>query len=164
MHIVVVAADGGGTAAPAAPAAPAASMKALVMGVILTTSTSALACFTPIADFFTGPCPFEGQEVPRNSELRLFGFDEGVQRLPLTVPDGRIVDVEVARDQLSAFLVITELVPGPHRQRGSQPSSDVALGPFAEAVVACSVKPERLPLRSASASTKFPSRADAQRM
>ncbi|MDP2345499.1 MAG: hypothetical protein Q8O67_31435 [Deltaproteobacteria bacterium] len=87
----------------------------LVTAITLSASLPALPCSFRLADLLTGVCPFQDRVVPRNAELRIFGFDDGLTTLTLTRPDGTIVDVTLAADNVSTIVVGAGLLdPGAH--------------------------------------------------
>lgn len=74
----------------------------------------ARACSTRAPDFFDGLFFFEGREIPRNAELRTAAFGEETP-VPLTRPDGSIVELEVGVDEFGQFLAVDGLLdPGEH--------------------------------------------------
>ncbi len=87
-------------------------MRALVVTAVLLSSSSALPCSIFLQDLFTGTYLFEGRTIPRNAELRVRGFDTRTT-LPLTRPDGALVEAVVDSDDITPFLVVDGLLdPG----------------------------------------------------
>lgn len=89
-------------------------MRILLSLVCLTASSSALPCSLRVPDLLTGTYAFEDRTVPRNAELR-FGAVADLPTVPLTLPDGSVVEVPVGADDVSGFLDFEgELAPGDH--------------------------------------------------
>ena len=85
---------------------------ALVAGSV---STPARACSRIVPRLFDGVFFFEGQEIPRNAELRSASFVSDRIPVPLTKPDGTVVELEVGVDDFGQFIIVDGLLdPGPH--------------------------------------------------